>query len=342
MKTHVTDVEAARAYQASTLPSFVYLSTSQRQLVRAKAKQWIAWRRAHPRLHNAVGIGLLAFLFAFDAYVLLELPRQLPLDLATRSGIVFAALTTGFIHGFLVCSIVTYSVHEGAAHDLIVVGNGPVVRVLRVLANNACRLFLADPDYYAASHFKHHRWLGTEEDGSFTNHVRLRRLLLAIVPMAPVFSHSDYFPWRPQEHTRSRKISAVLTKLHLAVFFSAMTWRFGVLYAVISLLVIGTWISFVFDRLRESTEHLGMPLERIHGTRDFGLGLWGLLLGGGPWGQPCHFSHHLEPALPWYHQLALHFFLRRILTPRQKRQFFLRPVVGFPALLVRLARGRAR
>jgi fatty acid desaturase len=80
-----------------------------------------------------------------------------------------------------------------------------------------------------------------------------------------------------------------------------------------------------------------LPLDRQNGTRELGLGFWGLLLGGGPWGQPCHACHHLEPALAWYQQLALHLTLRRILAPAQRRQLFLQPVIGFPKLLWQVA-----
>ncbi len=49
-----------------------------------------------------------------------------------------------------------------------------------------------------------------------------------------------------------------------------------------------------------------MPLDNANGSRSFGLGFWGLLVGGGPWGSPCHWEHHLVPSLPWYQQLILH------------------------------------
>jgi Fatty acid desaturase len=339
MRLHPDDYQQAVAYQAAALQGFPVLKEEQLQRIRQRAREYQVWFRAHPLLHNAVSVLLLLGLFGADLLALLMLPAWLPFDVSTVGGAALAAGVCGALHGCLVCSIVTFSVHEGAAHDLIIQGSGPVARVLRRLAHNACRLFLADPAHYAEAHFAHHRSLGTESDGSFTHFVRGRRLLGALLPMAPIFSASDYFPWRPQEKTPSRTLSAVLTKVYLVLVAALAAWRFGFVFAGVALFLIGSWISFVLDRLRESTEHLFMPLDRVNGTRELGLGFWGLVLGGGPWGQPCHLSHHLAPALPWYQQIGLHFFLRRELTEEQKRSFFLRPFVGFPLLIWGLVTG---
>jgi hypothetical protein len=92
-------------------------------------------------------------------------------------------------------------------------------------------------------------------------------------------------------------------------------------------------VGFWTDRLRQFTEHNLMPLENSSGSRSFGIGFWGLLIGGGPWGQPCHLVHHLVPSIPWYQQLLLHRYLVTQLTPRQRAQFLVRPFVGYPLLL---------
>jgi fatty acid desaturase len=68
------------------------------------------------------------------------------------------------------------------------------------------------------------------------------------------------------------------------------------------------------------------------------VGFWGLLVGGGPWGSPCHLEHHLVPSLPWYQQLYLHRFLKKMMTRPQREHFMLTPVVGFPLLWWRLVR----
>jgi hypothetical protein len=334
MKLHPPDHAAARLYADRALASFVPLTEPQRRTLRQQAQRHLAWTSAHPWLHNCVGVAVLLLLFGGDTFVLLGLPAWLGTSLPS-------ALLVGTLHGVLVLNIVTFSVHEGAAHDRIILGQGPVARGLRLLANNACRLFLADPVYYTESHYDHHRGLGTEQDGSFTHHVRPLRLLLACLPLAPLMSLSDYFPWRPQEWTPSRRLSYWLTHLHLIALLVPMVWLYGWLFTAVALLGIGSWLSFALDRVRESVEHVFLPLDRHNGTRELGLGFWGLLLGGGPWGQPCHAVHHLEPALAWYQQLALHLTLRRILTREQRRQVFLQPVVGFPRLLWQVVSPRA-
>ncbi|HYO56926.1 fatty acid desaturase [Archangium sp.] len=340
MKLHPDDHQRALAYQTEALQDFPSLTSEQLERIRQKSREYLVWFRAHPFLHNTASVLLLLSLFTADVLALLGLPSLLSVETGTPRGAALAGVVAGALHGFLVCNIVTLTVHEGAAHDLLIQGRGPVTRALRFLANNACRLFAADPLYYAEAHFTHHRSLGTPEDGSFTNFVRFQRLLGALAPLAPVLSVSDYFPWRPQEHTRSRNLSAVLTTLYMTTLGVLAYWRFGATYTLVALLLVGTWVSYALDRIRESVEHLYMPLDRNDGTRELGPGFWGLLLGGGPWGQSCHLSHHLAPALPWYQQLGLHFFLRRLLTNEQKRHFFLRPFIGFPLLLWGLITGR--
>jgi fatty acid desaturase len=102
--------------------------------------------------------------------------------------------------------------------------------------------------------------------------------------------------------------------------------------------VFGTHLTFYLDRVRQFTEHNLMPLENRNGARSFGMGLWGNLIGGGPWGQPCHWVHHLAPGIPWYQQIVLHFYIKSLLTERQREQFMLAPFVGFPRLLWRVIR----
>jgi fatty acid desaturase len=97
-------------------------------------------------------------------------------------------------------------------------------------------------------------------------------------------------------------------------------------------------VGFFFDRLRQFSEHNLMPLDNQDGSRSFGLGFWGMLIGGGPWGSPCHWEHHLVASLPWYQQLVLHGYVKSLLTETQRKQFLLQPVVGYPKLLWRLLR----
>jgi fatty acid desaturase len=109
-------------------------------------------------------------------------------------------------------------------------------------------------------------------------------------------------------------------------------------FTLLTMFVFLPHVGFYLDRVRQFTEHNLMPLDNQNGSRSFGTGFWGLLVGGGPWGSPCHWEHHLVPSLPWYQQLALHRFVVRQLTPRQRRQFLITPVIGFPRLWWRLIR----
>ena len=52
-----------------------------------------------------------------------------------------------------------------------------------------------------------------------------------------------------------------------------------------------------------------------------------------PWGQPCHLAHHMVASIPWYQQIILHRHIVGLLTETQRKQFLLKPIVGFPALL---------
>jgi fatty acid desaturase len=82
-----------------------------------------------------------------------------------------------------------------------------------------------------------------------------------------------------------------------------------------------------------------MPSGRYNSARSMGYGFWGLLIGGGPWGQPCHQVHHLFPGLAWYNQLRMHNRFVRALTQEQKERFLLPGLLGFPKL-IRYAYGK--
>jgi fatty acid desaturase len=115
-----------------------------------------------------------------------------------------------------------------------------------------------------------------------------------------------------------------------------MILLYGSQFTLLTLVFFSTHFGFYVDRLRHFTEHNLMPLENKNGARSFGLGFWGLLIGGGPWGQACHWMHHLVPGIPWYQQLMLHRYAVNLLTPRQREQFMLEPFFGFPKLFWRL------
>jgi fatty acid desaturase len=168
--------------------------------------------------------------------------------------------------------------------------------------------------------------------------VRPRRYWLTLLPLATDINYSDFVAHRPLAMTRDR----LLSNLWAIPYHGAYVWyawtHFGALFTVLAYLVVLPHIGFPVDRLRQFTEHNLMPLENRNGARSFGLGFWGLLVGGGPWGQPCHLEHHLVPSIPWYQQAILHRYVVSVLTPRQRRQFLLTPVVGFPRLWWRTIR----
>jgi hypothetical protein len=77
----------------------------------------------------------------------------------------------------------------------------------------------------------------------------------------------------------------------------------------------------VLDRTRESIEHCNMPADVKFGSWEMGLSPVALLIGGGPWGQPCHFSHHIAPEFSWYQQILLHIKLKEILPQKFAKGF---------------------
>jgi fatty acid desaturase len=206
------------------------------------------------------------------------------------------------------------------------------------MANNVCRLFFADPEFYKSRHVFHHSRFGTSEDGAFTNFVLPRRFLLCLLPLAGILPFNDYKIHAGEKFTRSRIISELLSFANLLGFAAAMTVLYGFWFAAFVLVLGGPWVAFVLDRLRETTEHNLMPTHFKNGARSFGPGFWGFLVGGGPWGQPCHLMHHLAPSLPWYMQLGMHLEVKALMTSEQRRAFMVRPVFGYPLLVAHVLR----
>ena len=182
----------------------------------------------------------------------------------------------------------------------------------------------------------HHAKFGSEEDAEFLNSVFLRRYALTFVPLAAFVNVTDFIIHRSMTYTKSRMLSALLSTLYHGTYALVCYRLFGGLFAIVVFLVLLPHLGFYLDRMRQFTEHNLMPLDNNNGSRSFGLGFWGMLVGGGPWGTPCHWEHHLVPSLPWYHQLMLHRHVTRLLTPMQREQFLLTPVIGFPLLWWRL------
>src|SRR4030095_12088053 len=213
---------------------------------------------------------------------------------------------------------------------------GPISRAAHTVAGQFCRLAVAEPHFYSVNHIAHHGHFGTDDDGELLNFVRPRRYWLTWLPFATLYS--DFACHRPPNYTKSRIVTAILTLLFNGVYSYFMYQAFGLVFVLVAMVVFFPHVGFYLDRTRQFTEHSLMLLENKNGSRSFGLGFWGMLLGGGPWGTPCHMEHHLLPHLPWYHQLMMHRFLRSLLTPRQRAQFLVQPVIGWPKLWWRLMR----
>jgi fatty acid desaturase len=65
-----------------------------------------------------------------------------------------------------------------------------------------------------------------------------------------------------------------------------------------------------------------MPDDNRLASRSLGLSFWGIMIGGGPWGQPCHYMHHIFPSLPWYGQIAMHYRVKDLYNEAQRKEIF--------------------
>lgn len=289
-------------------------------------------------------MSVLALIFGGDYAILLRMPRWLlqPGQSGPSPALIAAALLAGGLHSWLMYSLTVFSMHEASAHGIAFPHADPVSRLLNRLTANLCRVAAAEPQDYTVHHISHHAKFGTEDDGEFLNFVKPRRFWLTLLPFGAMVNYSDFLAHRPLSYTRSRVLSAVFAIGYHAAFGYAMTQSFGLEFTLIALVLFVPHVGFYLDRLRQYTEHNLMPLENKDGSRSFGLGFWGMLIGGGPWGSPCHWEHHLVASLPWYQQLILHRDLKRILTPAQRKQYLIEPAIGYPRLLWRLLREPSR
>src|SRR6266516_449359 len=338
MNIHLEELAYARAYAKAT--AFQSLSKDQVKSILDKGRFFHRWFRAHRLLHGAISATVLTFILAADLTFLFQLPRFF-LD-STRPNpfvtVLIASLVVGSLHSWLLYSLVVYSLHEGAAHKLIFPSQGIVSRALHFLSSNLCRLASADPIYYAQNHMAHHAEFGTEHDGEFLSFVLRRRYWMTFFPFAMFLNYSDFVVHRPLSYTPSKVVSMLTAIAYNTLLGHFMARSFGLLFTLLTLVLVLPHFGFYVDRLRQFTEHNLMPLNNKDGARSFGTGFWGLLIGGGPWGQPCHLIHHLVPSIPWYQQLLLHRHFINLLTPTQRQQYLLEPVIGYPRLVWRLWR----
>lgn len=336
MKLYPEEWESAKRFQQTHADP--RLSDEQVSEIRATGKRFVRWTQNHPWLHNSVNLVILAGLLIVDILVL-TLGSRFLLGPSPATGTwVLALLTVSAIHGFISYSVIIFSMHEGAAHDRIILKTGWITRVLAVLANNLCRVCYADPVYYRSQHIHHHADFGTQNDAAFTNFVWPRRFLISLLPLAGALDFNDYRIHQDTKWSWSRVGSCLIGTAYAVGVAAFMIPDSGLLFAVLVFGLVGPWFAFLLDRLRETTEHNLMALDTENGARNLGIGFWGLLVGGGPWGQPCHLSHHLMPALPWYQQCRLHRRLKAMMSPEQRQHFCIAPITGFPKLLLHVLR----
>jgi Fatty acid desaturase len=332
------EVTMARAYAETH--DFARLTEEQVGAIVARGRQLFHWFKAHPTLHNTINAIVLVFIFAADYFVLLRLPGVfLPRGGdAPVTRILLAAAVSGSLHSYILYSLGTFSLHEGAAHHIVFVGSRRWGRAGRWLGANVCRIAATEPDCYAENHMIHHSKFGTAADAEFLNFVLPRRYFLTFLPYAAFINFSDFIAHRPPTYTKSRIVSAAVSTVYSGAYLYFASRMWGLWFGLIVMFVFMPHVGFFLDRLRQFTEHNLMPLENHNGSRSFGIGFWGMTVGGGPWGSPCHLEHHLVPSIPWYQQLLLHRFVVRQMTPSQRKQFLLTPVVGFPLLWLRIVR----
>jgi fatty acid desaturase len=295
--------------------------------------------KSHYVLHCLINLLVLVVLLGGDYLALLRLPGLwlAPGSHNPAGAIAIAGVISGLLHCWLMYSLAVFTMHEGAAHRIIFPPRGPFSRFGNFATYHLARITGGVPDFYSEKHMIHHSRFGTEEDAEFLNFVTPRRYWMTFLPLAVVINFSDFVLHRPANYTRSRWITLAVALLY-QVPYMYLAYRLWGVWFTILVLMLFTQLGFYLDRLRQFTEHNLMPLDNLNGSRSFGFGFWGMLVGGGPWGTPCHWEHHLVASLPWYQQLRLHRHVVSLLTPRQRKQFLITPVIGFPILWLRVLR----
>jgi hypothetical protein len=325
----------AHAEQTPFLP----LTQEQIRRIMNRGRELHRWYSTHHRTHCLINAAVLSFLLLSDYFVLLELPGVW-LAPETRNpvgSVILAAVIVGAIRCWLMYSLGVFSIHEGAAHKAIFPPIGPVSRIGHFLASNLSRVVGSDPIYYAGGHMRHHSKFGTKDDEEFLNFVSPRRYWPTFLPFAMAINYSDFVAHRTLRPNLSSLVTTVVALAYQGTYGYLMYRRWGLLFVLVATFFF-TNVGFYIDRVRQFTEHNLMPLDNLNGARSFGLGFWGMLIGGGPWGSPCHWEHHLVASIPWYQQLILHRYVVKMLTPEQRKQFLIEPVVGYPKLWWRLIR----
>ncbi len=323
---HPEEYEAAKRYWNGK--DFPELTSEQIASIKAKGDDLIKFHLRHPVIHSLINLTVIVLIFTLDYWILLYSGAPF------KNNPLLSGLIIGILHGIIMYSLAIFTLHEGAAHKIIVLLRNKLSRFLATIVNNLNRLTLSESDYYAKSHLSHHANFASAKDDEFLNFVSAKRFYSSFIPFASVFNLSDFKAHTGMKYTASRITSLFLTILYNGIFALLMLKHYSPLTIVIALVIVFPNIAFWLDRIRQYTEHNLMPLNAVNGARDLGTDFWGMLIGGGPWGQPCHWTHHLYPGIPWYNQLILHKFVKRSLTDKQKQYFLLKPIIGYPAKLL--------
>jgi hypothetical protein len=336
--TLAQELELARRYVPT--PPFEELTEEQIRAIIIRGRSLYKWFKAHTLFHNLTNSTVILLIFAADYFALTGSPRLfiLPHHANAFRSILAASLVAGCLHSWILYSMSIFSLHEGAAHNIIFGGTGRLGRTGQFLSRNLCRLAGGEPDYYAALHMAHHAKFGSEDDSEFLNFIIPRRYWLTFLPLATFINFSDFLIHRPPSYTRGRAISAFWSFVYNGAYAYAIYRLYGGVFCSLVMLIFLPHFGFFMDRLRQFTEHNLMPLENKNGARSLGIGFWGIVVGGGPWGQPCHWAHHLVASIPWYQQITLHRYIVGLLTQRQREQFLIEPLIGFPKMWWRLLR----
>lgn len=337
MHIHLEEVRWAQVNERQ-LP-FEPLTKDQVRSIMERGRELHRWYKSHHVIHSLINLLVLIFLLGGDYLALLKLPGVWLTERSHNAAgpIMVAGLVCGLLHCWLMYSLGVFTMHEGAAHKNIFPPRGPLSRFGNFATYHLARITGGVPDFYSEKHMIHHSKFGTTEDAEFLNFVTPRRYWMTFLPFAVVINFSDFVLHRPFNYTRSRRVSLVVA-LTYHVPYMYLTYRLWGGWFTILVLLLFTQLGFYLDRLRQFTEHNLMPLDNLNGSRSFGFGFWGMLVGGGPWGTPCHWEHHLVASIPWYQQLILHRHVVSLLTPRQRKQFLITPVIGFPILWLRVLR----
>jgi fatty acid desaturase len=329
MKVYKDEIDAFEEYKSTKPWELIAISKEQYAAVIDQGRSLLAWTKNHVLLHNFLNGALLLAILLTDIGVLAFVNKFY--SVAPVLSILLGVL----VHGFITYSIIIFTIHEGASHDRIIITNGKISGFFAKMANNFSRLYGADPEHYTENHILHHKYFGTEKDGTFLNHIMPERFFKSLIPIISFFSFNDFKVHIGDEFTRSKMLTIFVTGLFYSflIFFVLKSLP---LVAIAALLVPATWLSRVLDRLRESYEHNLMPDDNRLASRSMGLSFWGIVIGGGPWGQPCHYMHHIFPSLPWYGQIAMHYRVKELYSEEQREEIFVNSFWGVPKKFVSL------